>query len=176
MAFIRAKSGPPNYGEPDDMFTVQYFDEQGNMTIRGGGTRAWRCNNPGNLHATPYSTSKDRRAIGKAGDDKDEYAVYPDYETGHEALVVMLKGSKYSPKTLREAMIYYDKRNPNYINIIVSKTGFDPERKVKSLNDQEFEKFWRAIEETEKWIEGKEDFIPKYYITSVHIKRGVIRE
>ncbi|MBI3508711.1 MAG: hypothetical protein HY069_03635 [Chlamydiia bacterium] len=158
------------------MFTVQYFDEQGNMTIRGGGSRAWRCNNPGNLHASPYSTSRDRRAIGKAGDDKDEYAVYPDYETGHEALVVMLKGSKYSPKTLREAMIYYDKSNPNYINIIVSKTGFDPERKVKSLNDKEFEKFWRAIEETEKWEEGKEDFIPKYYISCVRMKRGVICE
>jgi hypothetical protein len=155
MVFVRAQVGPPNCGESEKMFTVQYFDEQGNMTIRGGGSRAWRCNNPGNLHASPYSTSKDRRAIGKAGDDKDEYAVYPDYETGHEALAVMLKGSKYSPKTLREAMIYYDKNNPNYINIIVSKTGFDPERKVKSLNDKEFEKFWLAIEETEKWEEGR---------------------
>ena len=176
MVFVKAQVGPPNCGEPDDMFTVQYFDEQGNMTIRGGGTRAWRCNNPGNLHASPYSLSKDRRAIGKAGDAVDEYAVYPDYETGHEALVVMLKGSKYSPRTLRKAMENYDRNNQNYINIIVSKTKLDPERKIKSLNDEEFEKFWRAIEETEKWIEGKPDFIPKYYITGVHLKRGVIQE
>ncbi len=176
MVFVKAQSGPPNYGDPKDLFTVQYFDEQGNMTIRGGGTRAWRCNNPGNLHASSYSTGVKRRSIGTAGDGKDEYAVYPDYATGHEALLVMLRGGIYSPLTLREAMRRYDKGNPNYINIIVSKTGLDSERKVKLLNDKEFEKFWRAIEETEKWQEGKEDFILKFYITGVRRKRGVICE
>jgi len=49
MVFVSAKSGPANVGDPEGMFTVQYFDEKGNMTIRSGGTRAWRCNNPGNL-------------------------------------------------------------------------------------------------------------------------------
>ena len=49
MVFIKAKAGPPNIGDPKGMFTVQYFDEKGNMIIRSGGTRAWRCNNPGNL-------------------------------------------------------------------------------------------------------------------------------
>jgi hypothetical protein len=88
----------------------------------------------------------------------------------------MLKGGIYSPLTLREAMIRYDKPNPNYINIIVDKTGLDPERKVKSLNDQEFKAFWQAIETTEKWKVGKEDFIEKWVITGVHLKRGVISE
>lgn len=176
MVFVRAHVGPPNCGEPEKMFTVQYFDEQGNMTIRGRGSRAWRCNNPGNLLASKYSTSAQRRSIGTAGDGKNEYAVYPDYKTGHEALVVMLRGGIYSPLSLREAMQRYDSTNPKYIDTIVEKTGFDPERKVKSLNDKEFEKFWRAIEETEKWEEGKEDFILKYYISCVRIKRGVICE
>lgn len=58
MVFIKAQSGPPNFGDPEAMFTVQYFDEDGNMTIRGGGSRAWRCNNPGNLRKSKYSTSK----------------------------------------------------------------------------------------------------------------------
>ncbi len=53
---------------------------------------------------------------------------------------------------------------------------FDPECKVKSLNDKEFEKFWRALEETEEWIVGQEDPIPREYITGVHMKRGVIYE
>jgi hypothetical protein len=156
------------------LFTVQYFDENGNMTIRGGGTIAWRCNNLGNLRASAYSKSTKRRAIGTAGYGENEYAVYPDYETGHEALVVMLKGGIYSPLTLRAAMQRYDGLNPNYINIIVDKTGFDPERTIKSLNAQEFESFWRAIETTEKWRVGKEDFIEKWVITAVHMKRGVI--
>lgn len=77
MVFIKAQTGPANVGDPKAMFTVQYFDKDGNMTIRSGGTRAWRCNNPGNLHRSHYTMSKKRRAIGFAGDDKDEYAVYP---------------------------------------------------------------------------------------------------
>jgi hypothetical protein len=71
---------------------------------------------------------KQRRAIGFAGDSEDEYAVYPDKETGHEALVVMLKGSVYSPKTLRAAMEYYEPRKKDYIDIIVAKTGLDSSR------------------------------------------------
>ena len=143
------------------------------MSIR---SRAWRCNNPGNLRSSKYSTSAQRRSIGVAGDGKDEYAVYPNYETGHEALIVMLKGGIYSPLTLREAIKRYDSTNPKYIDTIVEKTGFDPERKIKSLNDKEFEKFWWAIEDTEKWKVGREDFIEKWYITCVHRKRGVIYE
>jgi len=55
MKFIKAQVGPPLAGDPDSMFTVEYFDEKGNMTIRSRGSRAWRCNNPGNLHRSHYS-------------------------------------------------------------------------------------------------------------------------
>jgi hypothetical protein len=47
MAFISAKEGPPNAGGKS--YTVQYFDEKENMTIRSNGTKAWRNNNPGNM-------------------------------------------------------------------------------------------------------------------------------
>jgi hypothetical protein len=176
MVFVSAKAGPPNVGDPSSKFTVQYFDEHGNMTIRSGGTRAWRCNNPGNLHRSSYSMSKQRRAIGFAGDSQDEYAVYPDKETGREALLVMLRGSVYSPKTLRAAMEYYEKKKKDYIDIIVARTGLNPERTIKSLNDKEFESFWKAIEFVEDWTEGESDFIPKWIISGVHKKRGVITE
>ena len=39
MVFVSAKAGPPNIGDDRSKFTVQYFDEQGNMIIRSGGTR-----------------------------------------------------------------------------------------------------------------------------------------
>ncbi len=176
MAFIKAQVGPPNYGDPAGKFTVQYFDEQGNMTIRSGGSRAWRCNNPGNLLASNYSTGKNRRSIGRAGDSENEYAVYPDYATGHEALVVMLKGGVYSPLSLRAAVKRYDSTNKKYIDAIVAITGFDPERTIKSLTDEEFELFWKAMEKVESWEVGREDFIDKLYISGVHKKRGVITE
>jgi hypothetical protein len=176
MVFVKAQVGPPNYGVSKDQFTVQYFDEKGNMTIRSGGTRAWRCNNPGNLLASSYSRGVNRRSVGQAGDSKNEYAVYPDYATGHEALIVMLKGGVYFPLTLRAAIKRYDSSNPKYIDEIVKITGLDPERTIKSLSNKEFEVFWKAIEKVEKWEEGREDFIEKWYISSVHKKQGVITE
>ena len=176
MAYVRAEVGPPNYGDPKDKFTVRYFDEKGNMTIRSGGTRAWRCNNPGNLLASPYSTGKNRRSIGKAGDSANKYAVYPDYETGHEALVVMLKGGVYSPLTLRAGIKRYDSTNPKYIDEVIKITGFDPERTIKSLSNKEFDMFWKAIEKVERWEVGREDFIEKWFISGVHKNYGVISE
>jgi len=176
MVFVRAEVGPPNYGDPKGKFTVHYFDEKGNMMNRSGGSRAWRCNNPGNLLASPYSRSKNRRSIGQAGDGKNEYAVYPDYETGREALVVMLKGKIYSPLTLRAAIKRYDSTNPKYIDEIVKITGFNSERTIQSLSSKEFEAFWKAIEQVELWEVGREDLIEKWYISAVHKKRGVITE
>lgn len=176
MVFIKAEVGPPLAGDPPTMFTVRYFDEDGNLTIRSRGKRAWRCNNPGNLVRSPYSISKKRRAIGAAGDGKDEYAVYPDYETGHEALVVMLRGNIYSPLTLRQASIRFVPSDPDHIHKIVKLSKLDPERTIKSLNEKEFKSYWQAIEYNEGWEEGQEDFIEKWYITGVHKKQGIITE
>lgn len=177
MVFVKAQTGPADVGDPKAMFTVQFFDEDGNMTIRSGGTRAWRCNNPGNLRRSHYSMSKKRRAIGFTGDDKDEYAVYPDKETARdEALTVMLRGSVYSPKTLRSALAYYEPHKKDYIDVVADRTGLDPERTIKSLNDKEFKSFWQAVEFVEKWEVGREDFIEKWIISGVHKKRGVIFE
>lgn len=88
----------------------------------------------------------------------------------------MLKGSIYSPLSLRAAMKRYDEKNPKYIDAIVNITKLDPERTIKSLTDEEFESFWKAIEHIEKWVEGDEDFIEKCYISGVHKKRGIITE
>lgn len=176
MVFVSAKSGPPNIGDPPSMFTVQYFDEQGNMIIRSGGKRTWRCNNPGALLKSPYSMSKDRRAIGSAGSGKYEYAVYPEYETGHEALIVMLRGRQYRNLTLLEASIRYVQEDPDHGPKIAKMSNLDPNRKISSLSDEEFERYWKAIEKNERWEVGEEDFIPKWIISGVHKKRGVITE
>jgi hypothetical protein len=176
MVFVKAKADPANIGDPESKFTVQYFDEQGNMTIRSGGTRAWRTNNPGALLKSSYSTSKDRRAIGTAGFGKYEYAVYPDYATGHEALVVMLRGSRYRDLTLIEASLRYVQEDPGHGSKIAKMSQLDPNRKISSLSDEEFERYWQAIEKNECWDVGREDFIEKWIISGVHKKRGVIFE
>ncbi|MGI0059852.1 MAG: hypothetical protein ACREBJ_08795, partial [Nitrosotalea sp.] len=101
---------------------------------------------------------------------------YPDYKTGHQALVDMLSGKKWGAKTLKQASIDYTPDNPKHIDSIVEETGFDRMQKISSLSPVEFEKYWKAIEKIEKWVAGREDFIDVWYITGVHIKRGVIQE
>lgn len=61
MVFIKAKVGPALIGHPKGEFTVHYFDEQGNLTIRSKGKRTWRCNNPGNLKVGGNRTSSARQ-------------------------------------------------------------------------------------------------------------------
>jgi hypothetical protein len=90
--FIKAKGGPPNYGDSKKTFTVHYFDKHGNMFIRSGGSTAWRCNNPGALLKSYHNMDKGLRPIGSAGYDDHLFSVYPDYETGHEALIAVLQG------------------------------------------------------------------------------------
>ena len=51
-----------------------------------------------------------------------------------------------------------------------------PNRKISSLTDEEFERYWKAIEKNERWEVGEEDFIPRGIISGVHKKRGVITE
>lgn len=178
MVYIRAKGKFPNYGDPQSMFTVHYYDEKGDLTIRSGGSRAWRCNNPGNLLRGPYSMGKSRRAIGFAGDSTDEYAVYPDYVTGHEALIVMLQGSKYFHLTLENASKRYVKKDPDHIHKIIklTKNRLTADRTIKSLTKEEFEIYWKAIEENEGWEVGEEEPIPRWIISGVHKKKGAITE
>ena len=176
MVFVKATVGPRLAGDPDSRFTVHYFDENGNLTLRSEGSRAWRCNNPGSLLKGPYSTGKDRHSIGTAGYGGYEYAVYPDYDTGHQALVVMLRGSVYSPLTLKEASSRYVKEDPDHIYKIVKICKLNPDRTIKSLSDIEFDAYWKAIEQNEHWEVGQEDFIEKWYISGVHKKRGIISE
>ena len=176
MVFVEAKSGPPNVGDPVSKFTVQYFDEKGNMIIRSGGSRAWRCNNPGALLKSSYSIGKDRHSIGTAGYGKYEYAVYPDCATGHEALVVMLRGSRYFNLTLKEASERYVHEDPDHVYKISRISKLDPDRIIKSLSAEEFEKYWKAIEQNEGWEVGHEEPIEKWIIEGVHKTRGVISE
>jgi hypothetical protein len=51
-----------------------------------------------------------------------------------------------------------------------------PDRTIKSLTQEEFEIYWKAIEENEGWETGREDPIPKWIISGVHKKRGIITE
>jgi hypothetical protein len=170
MKFIRAKEGPPNAGSKT--YTVHYFDEKGDMTIRSGGTKAWRNNNPGNMtYKGGFATR--HGAIGSAGG----MGVFPTEAIGRQALIDLLKSSNYNTLKITNLPEKYDKDNAQeYRRMLLSISKLDPNKCIKNLNGKEFDQLLKAIERIEGWEMGQEDFIEKWYISGVHKKRGIIVE
>ena len=75
--FISATSGQKH--------TIIYTDSYGKKYEYSKGDPAWRNNNPGNLKSG--DVSKLNNQIGKVG----EFAIFPDYNTGHAALLDCLR-------------------------------------------------------------------------------------
>jgi hypothetical protein len=75
--FVRAQAGPKN--------SVIYTDTDGKQFQFSGGNWTWRNHNPGNLR--PGAVSRRNGQIGRAGG----FAVFPDYDSGHRALLDSLK-------------------------------------------------------------------------------------
>ncbi len=123
--------------------SVIYTADDGSIVKYSGGDPAWRTNNPGNLHAGKIS--KRNNQIGKSGN----FAIFPDYETGHAALLDSLH-TTFWQKTLDEMIQDYapehENRTSRYLKFLKDKTGVKDGRKIKDFTAAEFEKLWRAIE------------------------------
>ncbi len=147
--YVKAEPGPGR--------SVIYTDADGKRWKFGGGSRPWRNQNPGNL--VVGNVSKRNGTIGKAGG----FAAFPDYETGHGALLDSLM-TAHGNKSIAALMEVYAPRKENntkkYIAFIRKKTGIKGNKKVKDFSPAEFEKLWRAIEKMEGW--GKEGQISEY--------------
>ncbi len=171
MPFITAKEGPLNVGST--VYTVQYFDENGNMVIRSDGSKAWRNNNPGNMVYNSRGFAVRHGAIGSAGG----MAIFPDESMGRQTLIALLKTADYQKLSISDLPEKYDKHNATeYRRMLLSISKLDLNKLIKNLSPEEFERLRVAIERIEGWKEGREDFIDKWYITGVHKKRGIITE
>jgi hypothetical protein len=123
--------------------SVIYTGDDGSIVKYSGGDPAWRTNNPGNLHAGKIS--KRNNQIGKFGN----FAIFPDYETGHAALIDSLR-TTFGSKSLDEMILGYAPKHENntsrYLKFLKNKTGVKDVRKIKNFTPDEFERLWRAIE------------------------------
>lgn len=171
MAFIRAKKGPPP--AESEKYTVHYFDEQGNVTIRSEGSKAWRNNNPGNMVYRPKGFASRHGAIGEAGG----MAVFPDEATGRKALIDLLKSENYRDLKISDLSEKYEPLNPeNHRQMLLSISKLDPNKRIRDLTAKEFDCLRITLERIEGWDVGNEDFIEKWYIAGVHKKRKIIFE
>lgn len=89
MGFIRAEGGK---GKP----TI-YYDEKG-PAFMVSGPRNRRNNNPGNIEYGIFA--KKKGAIGTDG----RFAIFPDEQTGFEAMKDLLKSKSYRDLTIEEAI------------------------------------------------------------------------
>lgn len=145
--------------ESTDERTVRYIDQDGNVTYREGGTRAWRNNNPGNIICADSSTNG---WLGVISCDRDGYAIFPDWKTGKQAMEKLLRrGRSYRNNTIEGAIIIYTSGDPanvqeNYINYVTSRTGMPRTKRIDDMTDEEFQSFLRAMRENENSTPGKE--------------------
>jgi hypothetical protein len=139
--------------------SVIYTDDTGKQWKFEAGSRPWRNQNPGNL--VPGNVSKRNGAIGVAGG----FAVFPDYETGHGALLDSLKtvhGNKDIPSLMKVYAPPAENQTTKYIAFIRQKTGIRGNKKVRDFSPAEFEKLWQAVEKMEGWGKDKEGLVNEH--------------
>ncbi len=136
--------------QSDERF-VRYEYSDGTELIKEDGSKAWRNNNPGNVGCSPFMQRR-----GMLACDDEGRAVFPDYETGEEAMRELLREGLYRSLNITDTMTRYapprdeDKKEINpteeYIDFIKKETGLHPtDVKIEDMTDAEFDKFVKAI-------------------------------
>lgn len=110
---------------------------------------SFRNNNPGNLRFSNFSI--------RHGAIKEScgFAFFPDYKTGFNALVALLKTKTYQKLTLADAMHRYAPSSENhtdkYIEFIEKQIGL---KRTNLLSELPIEKMAMAIQKFEGWKPG----------------------
>lgn len=132
---------------------VVYTNSDGTQYRRVGGTRAWRNTNPGNIRYSEFS--RRMGAIGQAGG----FAVFPDEETGMNAISALLRSNSYNNLTIAGAISRYAPPSENdtaaYHRRIQELTGLSINRLMRDLSDGELARVVSAIRTIEGWAPGQ---------------------
>jgi hypothetical protein len=124
--------------------------------VRSDGTISWRARNPGNIRSgEKYGAYAGKKANTKSA---GSFAVFPDEQTGFEAIKAVLKG--YGNVTVAKAMSKYapagdGANDPDaYARSVAKDMGVPVDTNVQNLDDAQMETFAEAIKKVEGWKEG----------------------
>lgn len=151
-----ASSPNPNFVSAERKAnSLIFINRKGEKIERSGGTIAWRHNNPGNIVNSKFA--RDNGALSISG----KFAVFPDEQTGMNAIKKLLHSKSYNNLSIKGAIHKWapaaDSNNPErYTKQVAKFTGLSPDRKIKDLNDQELQAVANAIRRVEGWKPGKE--------------------
>jgi hypothetical protein len=130
---------------PDGADYVRY-----GTTLRAGGSRAWRYNNPGYVRCSSRSAS-----YGALGCD-GEFAIFPDYWTGVRALRLSLHDD-YPDHTVRDALRLHlpPEAGPDP-DRICDEADLDAATRVEDLTDDDCRAIAPALESQSGWTQGEQ--------------------
>lgn len=135
-------------------YDVVYHLANGDEIVRSGGTRAWRNNNPGCIR--PGSIADAHGAIGSAGG----FAVFPDEQSGMDAISGLLLSDRYRNKTIGAALHSYAPPFENdtiaYQNYVRKLTGLSSNMRICDLTPGQLHQLVLAIRKIEGWRAGTE--------------------
>lgn len=135
-------------------YDVVYTRANGNKVRRSGGTRAWRNNNPGCLRYSEFTITQG--AIGHAGG----FAVFPDEETGMQAICALLQSDSYKNLTISQAIFKYapphENDTENYKASLRKMTELPITTKLCDLTSAQILRVAHAIRKIEGWKPGQE--------------------
>lgn len=144
----RVVSAIVNPAIPDEII---YTRADGTKYASRGGDFTKRANNPGALAYTPFT-----RRMGATGANPKGLAIFPDAESGRNALVTLLKTPAYQNKTLVQAMYKYappvDGNNPqSYAIHLAQRIGVPANTYLRDMTEAQLARMIQGISE----IEGK---------------------
>ena len=133
---------------------ICYLMDNGDKFERVGGSIAWRNNNPGCIR---YSKKiANMGAIGKAYG----FAIFPDEETGMNAIKSLLLSDSYCDLSIAQAINKYapphENNTTHYISSLCGVVGVSKHTKLHDLNDEQLICVVKTIRKIEGWIEGAE--------------------
>lgn len=116
-----------------------------------GGSVSWRHNNPGNIKfgnfAKKYGATK-----GQAGTDGGSFAIFPDVETGKEAIADLLRSRNYIGLSVDSAMKRWS--NKGYGLDVWGDSEMAQSTIMKNLSDNQISDLIEHMIQREGWKEG----------------------
>ena len=135
---------------------VTYTNSDGSQTINTGGSAAWRDNNPGNMIAGAGAY----QPIGMNLYVPGTAAIFPDFQTGWNALIANLQTAKYGILSVQDAINAWvgngvqGSNPPLYVSHVVSWTGLSPNTVLNTLTPTQLNSLGSAIMRQEGYIPG----------------------
>lgn len=120
--------------------------------VNVGGDRNWRNNNPGNIESGRFAEM--HGAIGSDG----RFAIFPDYGTGKEALISLMKTKTYAGLSVAKAIARFaphiENDTPGYVAFVHSRVGINLDAPIAALTKEELAAVVAAIETFEGGRKG----------------------